>query len=272
MNDPGKLCLHTITTRPWDIETAARKYARAGIRWISVWREALQGRDPGKVGRMLEEEGLGVVSLVRGGFFASTDRMKREEAILENKLALEEAAALKAPMLVLVCGADPGQSLADSRIQIGEGISALLPMAEELDIKLGVEPLHPMYADTRSAINTLQQANDLVEKLGSEKAGVVVDVYHLWWDPDLETEIQRSGDLGKLFAFHICDWKVPTGDMLNDREIMGRGCIPTSRIRKWVEDAGFEGPHEVEIFSHHYWEQNQDQYLNEIMEAYKYKS
>jgi sugar phosphate isomerase/epimerase len=272
MNDPGQLCLHTITTKPWSIEEAARKYAAAGIRWISVWREALEGRTPESVGRMLEEEGLGVVSLVRGGFFASADRMKRQDAINENKGALEEAAALKAPMLVLVCGADPGQSLEDSRMQIGEGITKLLPLAEELDIKLGVEPLHPMYADTRSAISTLKQANDLVENLGSEKVGVVVDVYHLWWDPDLEAEIMRCGDLGKLFAFHICDWKVPTGDMLNDREIMGKGCIPVRRIREWVEAAGFDGPHEVEIFSHHYWEQEQDAYLNEIIEAYKHKS
>lgn len=272
MNDPGKLCLHSITTRPWKIEVAARKYAAAGIRWISVWREALEGRDPVSIGRMLEEEGLGVASLVRGGFFASTDRMKREEAIDENKRVLEEAAALKAPMLVLVCGADPGQPLEDSRIQIGEGISALLPVAEELGIKLGVEPLHPMYADTRSAINTLKQANDLVEKLGSENVGVVVDVYHLWWDPDLEVEIRRCGKLGKIFAFHICDWKVPTGDMLNDREIMGKGCIPVPRIREWVEAAGYDGPIEVEIFSHHYWSQDQDTYLKEIIEAYKYKS
>lgn len=272
MNDPGRLCLHTITTKPWSIEEAAGKYAAAGIRWISVWREALEGRDPGSIGRMLEEEGLAVVSLVRGGFFPSVDKKKRTEAIEENRRALEEAASLNAPMLVLVCGADPGQSLEDSRTQIGEGIAELLPMAEELGIRLGVEPLHPMYADTRSAINTLKQANDLIEKLDSEKVGVVVDVYHLWWDPDLEAEIRRCGKLGKLFAFHICDWNVPTADMLNDREIMGRGCIPLPRIREWVEATGFNGPHEVEIFSHRYWAQDQDSYLNEIIEAYKHKS
>lgn len=264
--------MHSITTRPWSIETAARKYAEAGIRWISVWREALEGRNPGSIRRLLEEEGLRVASLVRGGFFASTDGRKRMKAIEENKGALDEAAALKAPLLVLVCGADPGQSLEESRKQIEEGIEALLPLAGELGIKLGIEPLHPMYADTRSAINTLKQANDLAERIGSGQLGVVVDIYHLWWDPGLEAEIGRCGKLGKLFAFHICDWKVPTGDMLNDREIMGKGCIPVARIRKWVEQAGFEGPHEVEIFSNHYWNQDQDKYLKEIIEAYKHRS
>lgn len=272
MNDPGRLCLHTITTKPWSIEQAAGKYAAAGIRWISVWREALEGRDPVSVGKMLGEEGLGVVSLVRGGFFASVDKRKRREAIEENRRALEEAAALHAPLLVLVCGSDPGQSLEDSRAQIREGIEALIPLSRELEVKLGIEALHPMYADTRSAISTLKQANDMVEEIGSAQVGAVVDVYHLWWDPDLETQIKRCGELDRLFAFHICDWKVPTEDMLNDREIMGRGCIPLARIRTWVEETGYQGPMEVEIFSTHYWSVDQDRYLNQIIEAYKYKS
>lgn len=272
MNDPARLCLHTITTKPWSIEEAAGKYAAAGIRWISVWREALEGRDPARAGQMLRKEGLGVVSLVRGGFFPSVDPGKRNVAIEENRRALEEAAALEAPLLVLVCGADPGQPLEDSRKQIREGIESLIPMAGDLGVKLGIEPLHPMYADTRSAVNTMKQANDMVEAIGSAQVGVVVDVYHLWWDPDLEAEVRRCGELERLFAFHICDWKVPTGDMLNDREIMGKGCIPLTRIRHWVEETGFQGPMEVEIFSTHHWSRDQDSYLEEIIEAYKHKT
>jgi sugar phosphate isomerase/epimerase len=268
MNTLERLCLHTITTRPWPIETATGKYADAGIHGISVWRETLEGRDPAKVGRMIAGEGLKAVSLVRGGFFPHTGRRKRQEAIDENKRALEEAAAISAPLIVLVCGADPEQSLDESRKQIAEGIHALVPMATDHRIRLGIEPLHPMYADTRSAINTLKQATDMAENSGSDLVGVVVDVYHLWWDPDLESEIRRCGASGRLFAFHICDWKVPTNDFLYDREIMGKGCIPVPKIRRWVEQSGFNGFNEVEIFSHNYWGQDQDQYLGEIIKAY----
>ncbi len=269
MNSTEKLCLHTITTRPWPIETSAKKYPTAGIRGVSVWRQALEGRDPEKVGKLLREEGLEAVSLVRGGFFPHPDRKKRQEAVETNRRALEEAAALGAPLLVLVCGAHPGQSLEDSRKQIEDGIAALVPQAAGPGIKLGIEPLHPMYADTRSAINTLRQATDMAIRLESETVGVVVDVYHLWWDPDLEREIDRCGEADKIFAFHISDWKIPTNDMLNDREIMGKGCIPVPRIRRWVESTGFTGYHEVEIFSDHYWSLDQDHYLKEIVEAYK---
>lgn len=269
MNSTDKLCLHTITTRPWPVETAAVKYAAAGIGGISVWREALDGRDPGGTGKMLRGEGLEIVSLVRGGFFAHRDAGKRREAIRENRRTLEEAAALGAPLLVLVCGADPQQTPGDSRKQISDGIGVLIPLAESLGVGLGIEPLHPMYADTRSAVNTLKQATDMALLAGSDRVGVVVDVYHLWWDPDLEPEIRRCGSEGKLFAFHLSDWKVPTADLLNDREIMGRGCIPVPLIRQWVEGAGFTGFHEVEVFSEHYWAGDQDRFLAEIIEAYK---
>jgi len=132
--------------------------------------------------------------------------------------------------------------------------------------------LHPMYADTRSAINTLAQANVLAEVINSPTVGVAVDVYHLWWDPTLEFEIKRCGENRHLFAFHISDWNMPTTDLLNDRGIMGEGCIPINKIRSWVEETGFEGFYEVEIFSNKYWQQDQHDYLKKIIKAYKENS
>jgi sugar phosphate isomerase/epimerase len=168
----------------------------------------------------------------------------------------------------MVCGADPSQPLNDSRLQIAEGISACLDHAAAAGVKLTIEPLHPMYAGDRSAINTLAQANDMAEAIASPWLGIAVDVYHLWWDEHLEQEIVRCGKNGNLSAFHICDWKTPTVDMLNDRGIMGEGCINLKQIRQWVEAAGFTGFHEVEIFSNLYWKEDQDNYLERITEAY----
>ena len=171
-------------------------------------------------------------------------------------------------MLVLVCGADPFQSLEESRKQIRDGIAAILPDASAAGVKLTIEPLHPMYADTRSAINTLAQANDMAEELNSPWVGIAVDVYHLWWDPFLEKEIKRCGENGNLAAFHICDWKVPTTDLLLDRGLMGEGCIPVKQIRSWVEATGFTGFNEVEIFSNAYWKEDQSDFLKKIIKAY----
>jgi len=266
--DLSRLCIHTITTKPWKIEEAAKHYAAAGVKGITVWRDALEGRDIRQTGKMLRELGLSVVSLCRGGFFAHKDAGKRKLAIDDNRKAIEEAASLGTSMVVLVCGADPDQSLEESRKQISDSIATLIPDASAAGVKMTIEPLHPMYADTRSAVNTLSQANDMAEALNSPWVGVAVDVYHLWWDPFLEQEIKRCGKNGHLAAFHICDWKSPTTDMLLDRGLMGEGCIPLRQIRSWVESTGFNSFNEVEIFSTSYWQGDQGGFLKRIIKAY----
>jgi len=272
LTDLSQLCIHTITTKPWNIETAAQHFSAAGVKGITVWRDALEGRNIKQTGQLLRNEGLQIVSLCRGGFFPNKDKAKRMAALDDNRLAIEEAAELGTSLIVLVCGSDPTQSLEDSRKQIHDGISAILPDAARAGIKLAIEPLHPMYADTRSAINTLSQANAIAAQLNSPFVGVAVDVYHLWWDPDLEQEIKRCGDNGHLLAFHICDWNVPTTDFLLDRALMGEGCIPVKKIRSWVEASGFKGFNEVEIFSTRFWKEDQAQFLGKIIKAYKENS
>lgn len=269
IKDLSRLCVHTITTKPWKIDEAARHFSRAGVRGITVWRDTLEGRDIRKTGDMLRDLGLEVVSLCRGGFFPHADADKRSASIDDNKRAIDEAAALGTNMVVLVCGAEPRQSLEDSRKHIHDGIQTLLPHAKASGVRLAIEPLHPMYADTRSAINTMSQANDMAESLSSPWVGVAVDVYHLWWDPNLEMEIKRCGKNGNLLAFHVCDWNVPTMDMLNDRGLMGEGCIPIAKIRGWVEEAGFDGFNEVEIFSNKFWKEDQSEFLRKIIASYK---
>ncbi len=272
LSDLSQLCVHTITTKPWSVETAAQNFSKAGVKGITVWRDALHGRNIKQTGQLIRDCDLNIVSLCRGGFFPSADSQKRKAAIDDNRKAIDEAAALGAPMIVLVCGADPTQPLEDSRKQIQEGILEIIPQAKAADIKLAIEPLHPMYADTRSAINTLAQANDMASEINSPFVGVAVDVYHLWWDPTLQQEIKRCGKNNHLFAFHICDWNVPTVDFLNDRGLMGEGCIPVRKIRGWVEETGFDGFYEVEIFSDKFWKQNQDDFLGRVITAYREKS
>lgn len=268
VKDLSKLSIHTITTKNWTLETAVEKYLEKGIGGISVWRNYLEGRDLRQVRSLMETNNLPVVSLVRGGFFTAINRKDRIIAVNANKKALEEAAAIGAGMVVLVCGSTPGQSLNDSRIQIRDGIEKILPLAEELKVQIAIEPLHPMYADTRSAINTLAQANKMAEYFDSKYIGVAVDVYHVWWDENLKEEIRRCSANNNLIAFHLCDWRNPTRDMLNDRTIMGEGVIPVQEIINMVNDAGFKGFYEVEIFSNQHWSENQDEFLNKIVKAF----
>ncbi len=266
ITDYSRLCLHTMTTKPWSLREAMDEYGKAGIPGITVWRQHLEPYGAKEAGKMLRDSGLKVVSLCRGGFFPATSGTAREEARTDNRRAIDEAADIGAPLVVLVCGAVPGIPLPVARQQILDGIASVLPHAKAAGVKLAIEPLHPMFADNRSAVNTLEQANNMVVALGSEWVGVTVDVYHVWWDSNLEAEIKRAGN--SILSFHVCDWRTPTRDLLNDRGMMGEGCIDIPRIRGWVERTGFKGFIEVEIFSEEFWAQDQRLLVKRIQNAY----
>lgn len=268
LKDFSRLCVHTITTKRWELEEAIDRYAEADVSGITVWRQWLDGRDPAVAGERIRAAGLEVVSLCRGGFYPALEEKSREEAINDNKQAIEDAAAMGAPLVVLVCGAIPGQSLVESRKQITDGIAATIPLAESLEVKLAIEPLHPMYADDRSAINTLASANDVCDELNHPLVGIAFDVYHLWWDPDLAAQTKRTAEAKRLFAYHACDWMTPTTDLLNDRGLMGEGCIDLRAIRGMVEGAGFDGMIEVEVFSNRWWEKPTEEFLQAIKQSY----
>ncbi|OAM87111.1 sugar phosphate isomerase/epimerase [Termitidicoccus mucosus] len=264
-----RLCIHTITTKPWSIAEAVRNYAAAGVRHITVWRDAIAPHTPAEAGKLIRDHGLSVTSLCRGGFFPALAAAVRVKAIDENRRCIDEAAALGAPHVVLVCGATPGQSLAESRKQITDGIAALLPHAAAAGVKLAIEPLHPMYAGDRSAVNTMAQARTLCRSLASPHVGIAADTYHIWWDDDLENQLTLAARENLLLAYHVCDWRVPTTDFLNDRGLMGEGAIPLRAITAWVNRTGYTGPIEVEIFSTRLWAADQHVFLKNIITAYR---
>lgn len=271
-HDARWLSINTATTRgQWDLRQAIDGIARAGIAGISPWRDQLQAMGVTAAAAAIRANGLTVTGLCRGGMFTEFDRAGLARALDDNRRAVDEAAAIGARCLVLVVGGLPPSSrdLAAARALVRDGIAALLPYAREAGVPLAVEPLHPMYAADRACINTLAQANDLCDALG-EGIGVAVDVYHVWWDPALEREIARAGRAGRILAYHVCDWLVPTRDLLLDRGMMGDGVIDLRRIRSWVEAAGYAGSCEVEIFSREtWWKRPGEEVLATCIERYR---
>ena len=268
-NDLKSLAIHTMTNKPWTLAQCCERYAGAGIGGISVWRNVIEPIGITEAARIVRSSGLKVPALVRGGFFAADDATKREAAIDDNKRCIDEAAAIGAEMVGLVVGAVVGMPLGDARQQVAEGIGKCIDYAASNNVKLAIEPLHPMYAADRSCINRMKEARLVCEQLQSKWVGIACDVYHVWWDPDLPQEIELAGQQGTLFGFHVCDWRPNTRDLLNDRGLMGEGAIDIKTIRRWIEAAGFRGFNEVEIFSTERWAGDQDTYLKQIVEAYK---
>jgi sugar phosphate isomerase/epimerase len=223
-----------------------------GITAIAPWRDQVHAIGLAEAARIVRLNGLRVTDLCRGGMFPAADEAGRAAAIDDNRRAIDEAAALGADCLVLVVGGLPkgSRDLAGARAMVADGLAAVLDHARACRMPLAIEPLHPMYAADRACVNTLGQALDLAEALG-DGVGVAIDAYHVWWDPELLPQIARAR--GRIYAHHICDWLVPTRDLLNDRGMMGDGVIDLAGIRRAIEAAGYNGPQEVEIFSTEDW-------------------
>jgi sugar phosphate isomerase/epimerase len=262
----SRLSLNQATTQRWSLREAVEGCARAGIPAIGVWRDKLAEVGPARAARLLRDAGLRVSSVCRGGMFPAATAAERRARVDESRRAVDEAAALDAGALVLVCGPAPDRDIAAARDMVREGIAALLPYAQERGVRLGIEPLHPMFAGDRSVITTLAEANALVEAFASPALGVVADVYHIWWDPDLYAQIARAG--GHIFGFHVNDWLVPPPDHLLGRGMMGDGAIELRRIRAAVDAAGYAGPIEVEIFNRAIWDAPGDAVLALMCERY----
>jgi sugar phosphate isomerase/epimerase len=258
----GRLDLCSINTatlgHQTPIEQTIEAVARAGFGAIAPWRRELEGRPAQQVGARIRAAGLKVSGYCRSTYITAANRAAFAANLDDNRRALDEAAELAATCFVTVVGGlpDGSKDLAGARSQMVEGTGLLLEHAKAAGVALALEPLHPMYCADRACLSTLEQALDVCELLDPAASGVIgvaVDVYHVWWDPVLEAQIARAGKRGRLLAFHVCDWLVPTRDLLLDRGMMGDGVVDIAHIRNRMEQAGYAGAVEVEIFSRDNW-------------------
>jgi sugar phosphate isomerase/epimerase len=260
-----RMSFNQITFDPWSLEESVTECSRLGIPHIAAWRHKLG--DVGQAARLIRDAGLQVSSLCRGGWFSAPTEKERREIMEDNRRAIEEAAQIGAPVLVIVTGPANGQSLDDARKLVTDSLMELASFAAQAGISLGIEPLHPMFGGDRSVVVTLKQANDIVEQINRPEVGVVVDAYHVWWDPEVYTEIVRA--TGKILGYHVSDWPVPLPGILMGRVIMGDGVIELRRLREAVEAAGYQGPIEVEIFNEEVWKSASRATLEQICERYR---
>ncbi len=253
------LSLNQYTTHEWSVAEAVEGCVRAGLHHIGLWRDKVEAAGLARTAQLCRENGIAVSGLCRGGMFPAPTPAGRALRIEDNRRAVDECAELNAGTLVLVCGGPCSRDIQEARLMVEDGIAAVVPYARERRVRLGIEPLHPMFSGDRSVINTLGQALDMIERLNAPEVGVVIDVYHVWWDPSLYREIERAR--GRIFGFHVNDWLAPPPDTLMGRGMMGDGIIDLRAIRTAVQAAGYQGPIECEIFNREIWARPGDEVL-----------
>ncbi|QMU71359.1 sugar phosphate isomerase/epimerase [Streptacidiphilus sp. P02-A3a] len=265
---PGleRLSLNTATTKRWSLAEAVAGCVAAGVPGIGLWRDRVAEAGAERAARLVRDAGLTVTSLCRGGFFTAPDAAGRAAALEDNRRAVEEAATVGTDTLILVCGGLPEGSndLPGARRMVVDGIAALLPHARQHGVRLAIEPLHPMFCADRAVVSTLGQALDIAEESADDDAvGVVVDAYHVWWDPQLDRQIARAGS--RIASFQVCDWVLPLpADVLLGRGHVGDGRIDLPRLADAVHAAGYRGFTEVEIFNQEIWDTPGEQTLSEL--------
>lgn len=263
--DRDRISLNQRTTAGWTLPEAVDGCRRAGIGWIGLWREQVAEVGIEAARRAVDAAGLRVSSLCRGGFFPTSDAAAWQQRLDENRAAIEEAAALGTDTLVLVCGGVVGD-LASSRQQVADGVGALAPYAGERGVRLAIEPMHPMYCADRSVIVTLAQALDLAEEHPADQVGVVIDTFHLWWDPDVREGIRRAA--GRILSYQVGDWLDPLPDLLLGRGLPGDGVIDIPALTAEVAATGYDGPIEVEVFNQAVWDRPGDEVVAEILDRW----
>jgi sugar phosphate isomerase/epimerase len=287
--DLSRLSLNTATTKAWDLREAVEGAARAGLPAIGLWRDRVQEVGAPLAAKVVADAGLRVSSLCRGGFLTTADPDGIRAALDDNRAAVVEAATLGTHELVFVVGGlpaasapggpalaypggggtDPARDLVATRARVADRIADLVPFAAEHDVRIVLEPLHPIFAADRAVISTLGQALDLAAPFPAQTVGVVVDTYHVWWDPDLERQIARAGAEGRLAAYQVCDWVLPLApDALLSRGHVGDGYIDFATITRWVAAAGYTGDVEVEIFHQGIWDTPGDETVATLAERY----
>ncbi|GAA5148118.1 sugar phosphate isomerase/epimerase [Pseudonocardia eucalypti] len=264
------LSINRESVKQWKLPELVDGCAVRGITGVGLWRYDVEAYGAAGAAELVRDAGLEVTSLCRGGFFTRLDR-NLEHNLDDNRRAIDEAAALETDVLALVCGGLQDLDLRTARQRVADAITELAPYAAERGVRLGIEPLHPMFCSDRSVVSTLGQAVELAERAGpAEAVGVVVDAYHVWWDPELDAAVRRAGEGGRIVAFQVSDWVTPLpAGVLTGRALMGDGCIRLAEMRDLVEAAGYTGPVEVEIFNDELWARPGAEALDLIIERYR---
>lgn len=266
----ARLALNQATTRHATVGEAVRGCVEAGIPGIGLWRDAAGVAGAERAGRLARSAGLTVTSLCRGGFLTAADQAGRAAALADNRQAIAEAAAAGAPVLVLVCGGLPpgSRDLAGARRMVADGLAALAPEAAAHRVRLAIEPMHPMFCADRSVVCTVGQALALADPFPPGQVGIMVDAYHVWWDPEAEQAIARAGP--RIAGYQVSDWVLPLGsDVLLARGHVGDGCIDFRRLGRALRAAGYQGWTEVEIFSEAVWAAPVQRTLHTIVDRYR---
>ncbi|MDR0960627.1 MAG: sugar phosphate isomerase/epimerase [Propionibacteriaceae bacterium] len=281
-----RLSLNTATCKHLTLAECVEVAKAAGLGAVGPWRDRVAEVGAAEAARIIHDAGLRVSTLCRGGFLTARDDAAAEAALADNRAAIDEAATLGTKELVFVVGGlpsgfagmgidhtpadDEDKDLVAARQRVADRVGILAPYARERGVRIALEPMHPLFTADRGVLTTIAQSLAIATDHPADVVGVVVDTYHVWWDPDLEASIAQAGAEGRISSYQICDWTLPlAANTLNSRGYPGDGHIDFPTISRWVAEAGYDGDVEVEIFNEEIWSRPGAEVVETIARRYE---
>jgi len=261
---PETFAIHQGTVeRQWNFEQAVEGFARRGIRALTVRRSDIEAYGPDRAARLISDAGLQVLGVSRCASLTDSDPARITANHDENLRALDVTAKLDASHLAMICGGVPqgSRDLAGARARAREALEKLLPEARGAGVRMGLEAIHPMRVATGCIWSTLGMANEICAELG-DGVGLIVDAYHVWWDPGLDASLKAAR--GRIYSFQVSDWLHETTSITgDDRGMPGDGEIDLRGMHDRVREAGYVGFVELELFSaRNWWQRDPDELLD----------
>ena len=244
-----RLSVNEFTTFSWTFDEDVRRYEEAGAAAIGVWRQKLSDYGEEKGVRLLSESSLDVSNLLWAGGFTGSDGRSFRETVDDALEAIRLAAAMQADCLVIYTGPRAGHTRNHARRLTRNALAELLPLAEDLDLTLAVEPMSERCAADWTYLTDLRQTCKLIDEFGSNRLRLVLDTYHFGQNESLLDSLTTLAPY--VSVVHLGDAKrKPSGRRFHceqDRCRLGDGSVPLVAIIEGLRAAGFDGYFDVEL-------------------------
>ena len=246
-----RLSISAVSTLTASFAEDLDAYAGAGADGIGIWELKLpQGEDEESL-ELVRASGLEVTNcvplvpsilplpLIAGPI----DPRERVEAICAS---IRRLAAFEPHGVVCLTGPAGDRSDAEARRIVVDGLRRIGREAKANGLRVGLEPFQRLGHEDWALATSIVEAVELVDDAGEPALGITFDVWHLWNSETLHDDIRDHAHV--FTAVHVNDWREPTRGWA-DRVLPGRGVAGVPGILASLEDAGWSGPYDVEVFS-----------------------
>ena len=259
----GRLSLNQMTTPRWCLEEDLENYRERGLRAIGLnWQKFDDDAVSADVDR-IRRSGLEVSTLGWCGGFTGAGGLTYPDAMLDARRKLRIARQIRAGALVVIPGVQFTHIRSHAVRLAMEAVAELCDAAADSTVKIALQPMDALFGKNWSFLNRLEETLEILERVNCPSAQFCFGTYHLWKEPRLLEVLPQI--VHRIAVVQLSDWREPPRSE-NDRELPGDGVIPLKEIVTTLEQSGYRGLYEVEVWSRDLWQLDHHQLVRACLD------